>query len=65
MSRALTLAGFQVTFIGRFWVITEANNFLVSAHVKVSRALSLLASFCRETRILAEKFDWAIEISVI
>ena len=24
MSRALPLAGFQVTFIGRFWVITEA-----------------------------------------
>jgi len=23
MSRALSLAGFQVTFIGRFWVITE------------------------------------------
>ena len=25
----------------------------------------ILASFCRETRILAEKFDWAIEISGI
>jgi hypothetical protein len=24
MSRVLSLAGFQVTFIGRFWVITEA-----------------------------------------
>jgi len=23
MSRALSLAGFQVTFIGRFWVIAE------------------------------------------
>ena len=23
MSRALSLAGFQVTIIGRFWVITE------------------------------------------
>jgi hypothetical protein len=26
MSRVLSLAGFQVTFIGRFWVITEAMN---------------------------------------
>jgi hypothetical protein len=25
MSRVLSLAGFQVTFIGRFWVITEAQ----------------------------------------
>src|SRR5277367_891019 len=25
MSRVLSLAGFQVTFIGRFWVITEAD----------------------------------------
>ena len=24
-----------------------------------------VASFCRETRIVAEKFDWAIEISGI
>jgi hypothetical protein len=28
MSRALSLAGFQVTLIGRFWVITEGSQFL-------------------------------------
>ena len=26
MSRALSLAGFQVTIIGRFWVIAEASS---------------------------------------
>ena len=26
MSRALSLAGFEVTLIGRFWVIPEANK---------------------------------------
>jgi hypothetical protein len=30
MSRALSLAGFQVTLIGRFWVTTEVLEMFVS-----------------------------------
>jgi hypothetical protein len=38
----------------------------ISASAKLLASSShLLAGFCRETRILAEKFDWAIEISGI
>ena len=35
MSRGLPLAGFQVTFIGRFWVITEALCFAVAGEAFV------------------------------
>jgi hypothetical protein len=31
MSRALSLAGFQVTIIGRFWVTTEAVSHITGA----------------------------------
>jgi hypothetical protein len=35
MSRVLSLAGFQVTFIGRFWVITEEEvNEALIAYIK-------------------------------
>jgi hypothetical protein len=33
MSRTLSLAGFQVTFIGRFWVTTEVQSTLTQKMV--------------------------------
>src|ERR1700688_2245264 len=32
MSRVLSLAGFQVSFIGRFWVITEGRPLIESGY---------------------------------
>ena len=51
MSRVLSLAGFQVTFIGRFWVITEAvfrvtcasRSLFVTHEVKIGIAFDALA----------------------
>jgi hypothetical protein len=39
MSRALSLAGFQVTIIGRFWVTAEAN--VVSVQKKAREGVSV------------------------
>jgi hypothetical protein len=50
MSRVLSLAGFEVTLIGRFWVIPEAQNIrlypLEDARIPVITSLVKWGVFC-------------------
>jgi hypothetical protein len=55
MSRALPLAGFQVTFIGRFWVITE--ELVTNSSPKLTRLRGF--SGYRETEKQRRQWDLA------
>jgi hypothetical protein len=55
MSRVLSLAGFQVTLIGRFWVIPEASANR-SARKSFGSNLALITRILTEGQFLAFRF---------
>jgi hypothetical protein len=45
MSRVLSLAGFQVTLIGRFWVIPEVSSVTLAITALLDASLASLSFF--------------------
>jgi hypothetical protein len=68
MSRVLSLAGFEVTLIGRFWVIPEASELAALLHMmnlQICRTPASLASPAVALEHLLEKHLIGVPVQAI